>query len=311
MNLVLIGAGGFLGTALLNKFRTQPRTFSKLHIYSSSHQTVDGETRIQAHYYNWPQLSIMHAVSQKIIRDADIIIYAAGAGIQSAEVNDPARIYNLNLFEPAKLVQQLIQIGFTGQFITFGSYFETGINQINQLLNEEQFLKQSNPLPNDYCRSKKQLTNLHDVFTNIGIPFQWLHLILTNIYGPGENNNRLIPYIISQAKSGNPLHFTSGGQVRQYTFIQDVVDNILALLGKASGLYNITNVETTSVRSLIENVLTGLKDKLGVMPEIHFDLPERRDTSMYYLSISPEKARSDYGISCTTDIFTGVANYFK
>jgi len=307
MNLVLIGAGGFLGNNLLRSFLSASKDF-QLTILSSS---LISSPDFKVHYYHWPESSLNDESYKDIFRKADIIIYAAGAGIQPGVEADEESIYSLNLYEPAKLVESLNGSGFSGQFISFGSYFESGINQPNQLLDENSFLEQNNFLPNAYCRAKKKFTRLHHISETTAKQFKWLHLVLTNMYGPGENANRLIPYIITGAQSGKPLHFTPGEQVRQYTFIDDVISVIRSLLGKASGIYHVTNKETVTVKQIILETVRQVEEKLKVKPIMYFDLPPKRDTTMDYLAIDPGKLLKEWNLACRTNHQQGINSYFN
>src|SRR5688572_12662835 len=60
--------------------------------------------------------------------DSDAIFYTAGAGIQSNLKDSSALIYQLNTFLPITLCKELIEKGFQGTFVTFGSCFEIGNN---------------------------------------------------------------------------------------------------------------------------------------------------------------------------------------
>lgn len=311
MKIVLIGAGGFLGSALLKGLHKDGDK-NEWHLFFPSVGAQQASyNNCHYHIYNWPQHSLSDATYAKLFADADVIIYSAGAGIQPGENANDELIFNLNLFEPAKLVQNLIRQGFKGQLISFGSYFEIGKDQPHQLLNEQAFLELYNPIPNAYCRSKKELSHFHFVNEQAGIDFKWLHLVLTNIYGPGENENRLIPYIIKQSKETEPLHFTTASQIRQYTYVGDVVEVVGSLLGKASGLYHATNEETVTVKMVIEETILQVKKKLSLSPEIHYDVAERRDTAMDYLGVSAQKLRDDWGLSCSTNFKEGISLYFK
>ena len=307
MNLVLIGAGGFLGNNLLRSFLSVSKDF-QLTILSSS---LRSNPVFKVQYYRWPESSLSDDSYKDIFGKADTIIYAAGAGIQPGVETNEETIYSLNLYEPAKLVESLNCSDFNGQFISFGSYFESGINQPNQLLDEKSFLEQNNLLPNAYCRAKKKFTRLHYISQTTTKQFKWLHLVLTNIYGPGENGNRLIPYIIAGAQSGKPLHFTPGEQVRQYTFIDDVISVIHSLLGKASGIYHVTNNETVTVKQIILETVRQVEEKLRIKPIMYFDLPAKRDTVMEYLALDPEKLLKEWNLACGTNYQQGINSYFN
>ena len=309
MKIVIIGAGGFLGSSLFNWLR-QDDIDIEWHLFFPSTDLQQVPNNCYLHFYKWPQHSLNDDAYEKIFADADVIIYAAGAGIQPRENANEELIYHLNLFEPAKLIQKLIKQDFKGQLISFGSYFEIGKDQPRELLSEQAFLEQYNPLPNAYCRSKKELSHFHFLQQQTGIEFKWLHLVLTNIYGPGENENRLIPYIINQSKQNKSLHFTSGSQIRQYTYVGDVVKIVDCLLMRASGLYHVTNEEMVSVKTIIEETVQQVRKKLSIDPEIYFDLAERRDTAMDFLAVSAQKLFKDWNLSCPTNFKEGISLYF-
>jgi nucleoside-diphosphate-sugar epimerase len=54
----------------------------------------------------------------------------------------------------------------------------------------------------------------------IGIPFITLRLF--NVYGPGENSFRLIPHVVDAVIHGTVADLTSGEQVRDFVFVDDV-----------------------------------------------------------------------------------------
>lgn len=309
MNIVLIGAGGFLGKHLLKSFLTGTQNI-ELTVFSSSLRSNSKALSYAVEYYRWPENSLSDTSYKDLFCRSDVIIYAAGAGVQPKAEADERSIYALNLYEPARLVNLLICSGFSGQLITFGSYFESGVTQSRYPLDEKKFLQQCNPLPDTYCHAKKQLTILHHICENIPKQCKWLHLVLTNIYGPGENENRLIPYIISQSKLGMPLHFTEGKQVRQYTFIGDVVSIIHSLLSKASGIYHVSHQETVAVKDIILETVKQAEENFKTKQALHFDLPGRRDAEMNYLAVSPEKLSREWNLACTTGFHQGISSYF-
>jgi len=294
-----------LGQSLLKSFLATKDL--ELTVLSSS---LKSRSDFKVNYYHWPETSLSDDGYKDLFCKADSIIYAAGAGIQPGSESDEKSIYALNLYEPANLAESLNCSRYSGQFITFGSYFESGINQSNQPLDEKDFLEQDRPLPNGYCRAKKKLTMLHNIYEHTTKQFKWLHLVLTNIYGPGENKNRLIPYIISESQLGKPLHFTEGRQLRQYTFIDDIVNVTRSLLGKASGIYHVTNRETVSVREVILETVKQVEKNFKIKPSLYFDLPARRDTEMEYLTVNPEKLLREWKLGCHTNYQQGISSYF-
>jgi UDP-glucose 4-epimerase len=93
------------------------------------------------------------------------------------------------------------------------------------------------------------------------------HLRLFSVYGPGEDPRRLVPSVIRALLARRPLELTPGEQVRDFVYVEDVAEALLAA-ALCPGIDGLTaNVGTgvqTTVRDLCLNVaaLTGGHDLL-------------------------------------------------
>ena len=88
-----------------------------------------------------------------------------------------------------------------------------------------------------------------------GLPFVTLRLF--NVFGVGESPNRLIPYLIDRLSASEYADLTPGDQIRDLTYVDDIVDAIV-LAGEA-GLepytaYNVCSSRPTAVRWIAETV---------------------------------------------------------
>ncbi len=59
-----------------------------------------------------------------------------------------------------------------------------------------------------------------------GAPVVWMRLF--QVYGPGQREQALIPAAIRAALSGDDFRMTAGEQQRDFIFVEDVVDGLLA-----------------------------------------------------------------------------------
>jgi nucleoside-diphosphate-sugar epimerase len=50
-----------------------------------------------------------------------------------------------------------------------------------------------------------------------------------NVFGPGEAPARLLPYLVGQLRRGQPADLTPGTQVRDFVYVADVAEALLAL----------------------------------------------------------------------------------
>jgi len=53
-----------------------------------------------------------------------------------------------------------------------------------------------------------------------GVSFAWGRVF--QVYGPGEQQGRLIPYVIQSLLNNNPAYCTTGAQVRDFVYVSDV-----------------------------------------------------------------------------------------
>ena len=104
----------------------------------------------------------------------------------------------------------------------------TGAEYASQhhLLTEDDALGPSSP----YGESKAAAALVAESF-KAQLSLTWLRLF--NIYGPGEASQRLTPYLIQSARAGAPALLSSGEQMRDFSYVDDVA-NLLICSGLAA-----------------------------------------------------------------------------
>ncbi len=78
------------------------------------------------------------------------------------------------------------------------------------------------------------------------------------IYGPGQKENRLIPYAIKNSLKDKTFKISSGEQLRDFLYIKDAVDAIFAALTNKSingKIINIGSGKPTSVRNVVDTIV--------------------------------------------------------
>lgn len=105
-----------------------------------------------------------------------------------------------------------------------------------------------------YGSSKASLfITLSRWFPQNAVQFAWCRLFY--LYGAGEDNKRLIPYIKSQLAAGAPAVLTDGNQIRDYMDVEDaakVMSEII--LGEQQGPVNVCSGTPISIRKLAEDI---------------------------------------------------------
>ena len=132
-------------------------------------------------------------------------------------------------------------------------------------------------------------------------------LRLFNAYGPGQSTEAVVPYLVRGALSGKPLPMGNTNHTRDFLYIDDVIDGIVAALSSkdASGqVLNLASGVETSIKELINLVvqLTGQEIEVTFDPErIRIDRP---DFPRWFADIS--EAKRILGFSPSWDLEKGI-----
>ena len=294
--ITILGSNGFLSNAIAKYANNEGWT---LDVYG-----LDEPIGIQ--YDKFVKCNLMDAeLDCSGLLESDIVVYAIGAGIQSNLKEGNNLIYGLNVTVPVTICNKLKELDFKGIFVTFGSVFEVGETNEVHLFSEEEVLSSTAPAPSDYVVSKRMLSRF---VTSYKHDFTHWHFIIPTIYGEGENPKRLIPYTINAIRNGEPLHFTTGNQTRQYVYVGEVPAMLKLSYEKQlpSGMYNIQGKETLTVKEIVTLIH---KDMGKVVPSDCFGTAERTDVGMKYLALDGAKLSSFTGFRATVSIQEVIEKY--
>lgn len=143
--------------------------------------------------------------------------------------------------------------------------------------------------PNYYAASKAAgwlFACLYTRLSNLPVvtvrPFQ--------AYGPYQGCRLLIPYVITSALQGVPLRLTPGDQIRDFVFVDDVIDGMIqAVMNEATigQTVNLGSGQGVRVREMVERIL----DLLGWPVEANFGALEYRKGEVWDLRADIQRAR--------------------
>jgi nucleoside-diphosphate-sugar epimerase len=109
-----------------------------------------------------------------------------------------------------------------------------------------------------------------------GLSTAWARLFF--LFGPGEDNRRLVGSVASALVAGQPAPSSSGRQVRDYLLSGDAADGLVAVLDSpVEGAVNVASGVGVSVRTLVEKVAAaaGATEllRIGALPDRPDDPP--------------------------------------
>ncbi|QNN41459.1 NAD-dependent epimerase/dehydratase family protein [Pedobacter roseus] len=296
--IAIIGCNSFLARNFVEAYGNE----NFFYLYGRTlHHNYDALVNYKYIEFNYPS----NKLNLDDFLNYDVIIYAAAGGVQANLQESNLLTYQINTFFPIDLVTHLEYNNFKGKIITFGSYFEIGNNNKFSPFDEESLVFASGSIPNSYCDSKRLLTRF---YSNKQFNVTWYHLILPSLYGPGEDENRLIPYLINSLKEKKKPRLSSGEQIRQYIYISDLVNLMSLLIDQdiKADLYNVAGLDLPlSIKALVARIFDMLE----------IERPENqpiatRDQQMLYLALDDFKIRTavkDW--APVVDLNTGLRKY--
>jgi len=129
------------------------------------------------------------------------------------------------------------------------------------------------------------------------------------VYGPRQRPDLAIHKFTRFINEGKPIdQFGDGSTRRDYTYIDDIVQGIVACLsyeGPLCDVFNLGESQTTTLSELIAAIETALGKKaiINRMPEQPGDVP------LTYADIT--KARKELGYQPTTKISEGIPKFVE
>lgn len=89
---------------------------------------------------------------------------------------------------------------------------------------------------------------------------------MANLYGPGMSTENVVSHILNQAGLDRAITMRSLGPVRDFLWIEDALTAFLAIIEKgASGVFNVGSGRGASIRELVSMVQSIFKNKQDVI----------------------------------------------
>lgn len=293
--VLVTGAGGFCGRAIAAALAARGDEVTA---------TIRPGTRATAPIVRGAELvacdmTDAEAIAHLVARTRpDMCVHAAAAGAR-ARCDDADLLMRTNVGSTAALARALAACN-AKRLVTLGSSSEYGTP-------DGAMSESCVAAPDDLYGISKLAAGLaaHAIGRARALPT--LHLRLFSVYGPGEAPDRLVPSVVRAVLERRPIALTAGGQVRDFVFIEDVVDAAVHALDTPTPAHATFNIGTgieTSIRELAR-VACGLAGAdLSLMQ--FGALPYRSDERFRWRADTSEAAQR-LGWRATTTLARGLS----
>lgn len=231
----------------------------------------------------------------------DVIIHlAAKAGVRPS-IKDPLAYQRTNILGTQILLDFAKETGVK-QFVFASSSSVYGVNK-NLPWKEDEQLQPISP----YAMTKLAGEMAGHVFSSLyGIRF--IALRFFTVYGPSQRPDLAIHKFVKAILTDQPITmYGDGSTSRDYTYVDDIVQGVLAAITYDQSLFEIINLGNNyavSLKDLIQNVeeVVGKKSQILQQPEQAGDVPRT------FADVSKAKQLLNY--QPTTQLKDGLKNFY-
>lgn len=206
----------------------------------------------------------------------DAVFHLAAAGVHPMD-RDRDELIRVNAMLPAEVVALASSFGVDA-VVLMGSSAEYA-SQPTAMFNEDGVLETQK-----IYGASKAAGGLLALATGAERRLPVAVLRAFNVYGPGEADHRLLPSLATKLKRGEPVDLSAGTQVRDFLYVDDACDGLLAAAvalcggGMPSGAYNLSTGTGASVRDFARTVARCMSAdgnllRFGALPLRPDDVP--------------------------------------
>ncbi len=304
---IVTGGAGFIGSHLVERLLAENWQVTVIDNFDSFYNESIKRANLEA-VADHPDFELLEMdirderrLSAALTGSYDVIVHlAAKAGVRPS-IADPAAYQSVNLGGTQALLEISRKLGIP-QFVFASSSSVYGVNPNVPWSEGDYVLQPISP----YASSKIAGELAGHVYSHLyGIRFIGLRFF--TVYGPRQRPDLAIHKFAKNILEGKPIPvYGDGSTQRDYTFVGDIVDGIMAAISYRGSQYEIINLGNHRTVSLTDMIATieqvfGKKAMLQRLPEQPGDVPRTcADT---------RKARKLLGYAPSTPFKVGVEKF--
>jgi UDP-glucose 4-epimerase len=266
MKLVVTGGAGFIGSATVSALRERGDEVAVIDLRSQTPLDLCDEGVIEA----------------VVTSSTDAVVHLAARTSVLGTIADPMGTFRVNVDATSRLAEQCRRVGVPSLvFASTNAVAGAGVAE-GALINEATLPAPLTPYGASKAAAEAVLSAYQHTYGLLTTVVR-----LANVYGPGmlaAEKDSIIARLLRASRGGETLEvYGSGEQVRDYVFVSDVVDTLLAavdgrvappILAYGSGA-SVSVLELARTMRTVTGVKVPLRHvpaKVGEMPAVRVDI---------------------------------------
>lgn len=264
MNVLILGANGFIGTHLCENILSEKDW--DIYAMDLSDDKLQHCLANKRFHFKKGDITKEKDWIREQIQNCDVILPLVAIATPATYVNDPLRIFELDFEANLEIVRQCVEykkrLIFPSTSEVYGmcpdsEFSEETSHLVTGPINKERWIYSTSKQLMDriiYAYGKHNGLN-YTLFR----PFNWYGPRLDNPLKSGKGSSRALTQFIGNVLRGEDINLVDGGkQQRCFTYVGDGIDALVRIIenkdGKATnGIFNIGNPdENISIRKLAE-----------------------------------------------------------
>ncbi|MCL6558779.1 MAG: GDP-mannose 4,6-dehydratase [Firmicutes bacterium] len=276
---LVTGGAGFIGSHLVDRLLAEGWRVTVVDNFDPFYDPALKEKNIEFHLRD-PNYTLVRAdirdldnMKSRLSGDYDVIVHlAAKAGVRPS-IKNPATYQEVNVRGTQNMLELAKEWGIK-QFLFASSSSVYGVNPRVPWREDDYVLMPISP----YAATKVAGELLGHVYSHLyGIRF--IALRLFTVYGPRQRPDLAIHKFAKLIINDEPIPvYGDGTSLRDYTYIADIVDGIIAAINYDKTMYEVINLGNSHAVTLCELVqcleeVLGLRAKIERLPAQPGDVP--------------------------------------
>lgn len=254
--VVLTGAGGFLGSHLARQIaQDQDELLLVTHVSQPPLEVLATDSKVVS-------VSEQDWLDEIVRFEPTCFIHAATRFQVGHTQSDIVPMIRANVEVGAQLLE--VAHRHKSRFVTISSAWQRYQG------------KNASPV-NLYAATKQAFDTIADFYCSEGLDLR--RLFLFDVYGPGDKRRKLVPLLMDALRTGQPLQATSGLQLIDLTFIDDVVRAVM-MTAFGEPPQDLVNYVVKSGSLPVREVVTILEEVVGEDVPVNWGAVPDREKEM-------------------------------